>query len=413
MKAVRPSRFFLVSVALLLVATFTLLLHVLEIRRAGWLEAYLPPARLVSLPEFTLRLRRLGSRDVVGSRELFPWATDTFQELLGERTESDARGIVISASDAYVPYARHLILTLRRVHNCTLPVTVAFCGHRDLSTRSRRILGGLHKVEAVDICTPLYLDNSELRLSGYTVKPYAHLLAGRYRHAILLDADAVLLRDPSFLFESDQYTATGAIFFRDRSVSREKCPKRKAFFDAIFGHGLVPESVKALRIYRLESGDEQESGMVVIDRKRHLKSLLGACKLVGHPYDRRRFYSSFHGDKEAFWLGAEMAQTRYSWGEDQCGGVGRVVDGSLCGHILHFEPGTTKPFWFNGSIRQSRHGPDAPGNFSHYSSGGTWELKDSCNHGAGITAMDGQQVSTMNAIASLYRTKKQVDDILL
>ena len=52
------------------------------------------------------------------------------------------------------------------------------------------------------------------RLGGWELKPYA-VMHSRFREVLLLDADNVPVRDPSFLFDRPEYRDTGALFWPD------------------------------------------------------------------------------------------------------------------------------------------------------------------------------------------------------
>lgn len=58
----------------------------------------------------------------------------------------------------------------------------------------------------------------QLQLDGYMAKPYtikvAALLNSAFEDILFLDADNVVVRDPTYLFDSPEYLDTGAMFFR-------------------------------------------------------------------------------------------------------------------------------------------------------------------------------------------------------
>ena len=58
----------------------------------------------------------------------------------------------------------------------------------------------------------------QLKLDGYMAKPYtikvAALLNSGFEDILFLDADNVAVRDPTYLFDTQEYLDTGAMFFR-------------------------------------------------------------------------------------------------------------------------------------------------------------------------------------------------------
>jgi hypothetical protein len=52
-------------------------------------------------------------------------------------------------------------------------------------------------------------------LNGWELKPYA-IIHSRFREVLLLDADNVVVVDPTYLFEDAEYKQTGSLFWSDR-----------------------------------------------------------------------------------------------------------------------------------------------------------------------------------------------------
>ena len=53
-----------------------------------------------------------------------------------------------------------------------------------------------------------------LHLTGYQSKVMA-IMSSRFREVLYLDADNTAVTDPTDLFETSQYTSTGALFWKD------------------------------------------------------------------------------------------------------------------------------------------------------------------------------------------------------
>lgn len=302
--------------------------------------------------------------------------------------------------------ALHLVRSLRHVHRCQLPVTIAYCGENDLPEGSRRLLQSVDPtgVELLDICSGGYSKLKGLGLRGYEIKGFAALFAGEYRQAIMMDADAVFLKSPEALFDDPAYLDTGALYFRDRVGDEAKA---KGVADFLRNAFLPSDTLKRSRLYSGVSWHEQESGVVVIDRHKQWRSLLASCALMGPRPARRHFFGLLHGDKEAFWLGAEAVGAKYSWAEPRCGVIGNVAedgDGAqmVCGKILHFDR-EGRPYWLNGGILSDhRNLQSSPRRLTHYSMEARSDIATMCNHGAKPVALGAKEAADLESIARLW-----------
>src|SRR4030095_11144208 len=144
----------------------------------------------------------------------------------------------------------------------------------------------------------VYCVNAELvrkrypvkRLNGWELKCYA-LLHSRFQEVMLLDADNVPVRDPSFLFATPAYEATGALFWPDFG----RFSQEKAIWDA---SGLE---------YRDEP--EFESGQIVLDKARTWRTLSVAMHLNENS---QWWYRLMLGDKDTFHIAWRKLKQDYS-----------------------------------------------------------------------------------------------------
>lgn len=186
-------------------------------------------------------------------------------------------------------------------------------------------------------------------LKGWDCKSFA-LLASSFREALVMDADTVFVQDPLQVFRQPEYTKTGSLFFYDRSSS---------FNPGVFRDGpqwfldLIPypsETALLSRWLTDRSQHEQESGVVVLDKKKNLIGLLAAC-LMNSAKHREESYSHFWGDKETFWIGMELARKPYLFSPGYGGAAGTVhqIDekSMVCGRLAHADF-AGKLLWFNG-----------------------------------------------------------------
>jgi hypothetical protein len=136
-------------------------------------------------------------------------------------------------------------------------------------------------------------------LKGFALKPFA-LLHSRFKRALLLDCDAIVLRDPRSLFFDRGFAARGAWLWPD-----------------IYGAGMVSEEAyslsglnasasAALDSAKGEFSRHAESGQVLIDRSRHLDALEWAWLLNAFG-DRTGLYKKVYGDKDTFGIGFALA----------------------------------------------------------------------------------------------------------
>lgn len=146
----------------------------------------------------------------------------------------------------------------------------------------------------------------------------------------------------------------------------------------------VPRS----RWFRDLSSHEQESGVVVVDKKKALTGLLSSCKMNGVTECNAVVYRHVYGDKETYWVGFEVTQTSYAFVKSFAGVIGSHgrgdTDGSpeyICGNHIHFDA-NGKPLWLNGGLYRNKHAKDRLEylNFTHYSisTGDDWEFGANC-----------------------------------
>jgi len=121
------------------------------------------------------------------------------------------------------------------------------------------------------------------------------------------------------------------------------------------------------------SQHEQESGVVLINKKSRFVGLLSVCKM-NSKWERDLFsYEYFHGDKETFWTGFEMVQEPYAFMRNYGGVIGELRpdnDQSVCGAQLH-QDHEGQPLWWNGGLyRNKNEGIDRYLKFGHWMAGG-------------------------------------------
>ncbi|KAJ3061191.1 hypothetical protein HDU99_005640, partial [Rhizoclosmatium hyalinum] len=155
------------------------------------------------------------------SKILYPWLlSKKHHETLGEVSASfkTQRGIVFTFPTSGFNRGVHLILTIRNILKCNLPIEIFYNGDQDLVKAKRDILAKLPgSITFVNLQERL---PNVKDMFGYSIKPFV-ILASSFREVIFLDDDVTLLQNPdTFLAESKLWKDYGSIFFLDRSFSR-------------------------------------------------------------------------------------------------------------------------------------------------------------------------------------------------
>ena len=210
---------------------------------------------------------------------LFPWTAPYFSDHMSLHASlyKAGRGIVLTAGPDQVAYLLATIPTMRHL-GCTLPIEVMYLGDEDISEDYRERLELLPGVITRDI--KQMARDTGWELSSWAAKPFAMLLSS-FQEVMFIDADAVFFRNPALLFEDPQYKQHGALFFMDRSIF----PSSKRRWLRTILPKPISNSVKQIRLWTGESGHQQESGVVLIDKWRHFMELLLVTRMNGPDRD--------------------------------------------------------------------------------------------------------------------------------
>ncbi|PJF19709.1 hypothetical protein PSACC_00474 [Paramicrosporidium saccamoebae] len=335
-------------------------------------------------------------------REIFPWAHHRFSSLLEMKASFSGRGIVIPTGSHHLRFAIHLIKHIRLL-KCSLPIIVAYSGDGDLKKEEIDYLRhmGVGTMDVAEI-----FNTASLSLHGWEIKPFA-LLAAPFEEVILADADIVFLQNPAVMLDDLDYQKHGAIIFHDRTLFAGDQGKTD-WLNRNLPHPLSRRVLES-RMYLKKSAHEQESGVVVWNKKTRLLGLLAACKMNVKAERDEVTYKVFYGDKESFWLGLEMAAQSYTHLQPVPGVIGdsrydRKKDQLVaCGRILQFDR-QAWPLWFNGAIvldKRSRAGSLKIMNFTHFAREGSWDFGTSCLD-VDVTPINGTLKAMIDEIAALW-----------
>ncbi|KAI8628484.1 glycosyltransferase family 71 protein [Xylariaceae sp. FL1651] len=239
------------------------------------------------------------------ARMLFPFTAPYFSDhmTLHAQIKNGGRGIVLTAGDNQARYLLTTIYTFRKL-GCDLPIEVMYLGDSDLGEDHRLELEDLPGVTTRDISQ--MVDDAGWSLAGWAAKPYAILLSS-FREVIFIDADSLFFQNPATLFDDPDYVETGALFFRDRMIMPES---KRRWLQQVLPRP-IPKIVKESRWWTGQSGHQQESGVVVVDKWKHFVAMLLVCRFNGSDRDTRDgktgVYEMMYGDKETFWIGFLLA----------------------------------------------------------------------------------------------------------
>lgn len=285
-----------------------------------------------------------------------------------------SKGIVISLGKKDFQYACHLILGIRHVLHSTLPIQIAYAGDGDLPMEYREKLLSLgDDIETLDLL-PLIDDTTmDLAHGTFAIKPVAMLLSS-FEQVMVVDADAIFLQPPEVLFKSKGYQDTGTYFFHDRLLHPGGFADRHAWYKSHLKYNQPSASLKDLTSWKGSYSDEQESGVVLLDKGR-TPILLGLLHICWQNSAAGREHMIWtEGDKETFWLGLEMCQVPYYFAENYGISLGPVDDGNVCGNAIAHLDESDRLLWFNGALLADKHKDKRIyANFTHYIRDGHWE----------------------------------------
>jgi FkbM family methyltransferase len=216
--------------------------------------------------------------------------------------------------------------TLRH-HGCTLPIEFWF------------LPGEMEEIPHVELfakqvaATCHVLDTNNMRcVHGWQVKINA-ILQSKHTQILHIDADNIVAKDPTYLFDCQQFRDNEAMFWVDN-------PHVNDFHGRIIEHQW--KRVGSSRTDRLH---DIETGQMLIDKDRAAKALA----IIKHFADRADYWEGFnggepgvwYGDKTSFHMGFILTETRHhnqKWNRWDAGGFYAHTDPSgdlLFQHACH------------------------------------------------------------------------------
>ncbi|KAL7754471.1 hypothetical protein RI367_000452 [Sorochytrium milnesiophthora] len=319
----------------------------------------------------------------------FPWLLDPVSSLRQQWTPG-SRGIVFTFTKSDSIYAYTLMRAIRHLGS-QLPIVVMYGGASDLPDTFRAVFEEIRDISFVDMSKMLRWDVAQVKT--YAHKPFAMLFAP-FEEVMVVDADAGFFQAPDPLFDDVRFRETGTLFFSDRSVLWTHESGR---YVSQWVRSLLPnlsDAAKSLRVFRGVSNHEQESAVVLINKRgAALHGLLLACALNAHSV-RPDVYRNVLGDKETYWIAFEALGLPYAFMPVYAGAMGFLsrhwyTNNAVCGFLIHFDR-SGQPLWWNGGVVHDRNPPLRYWNFTHYKadttdSGAEWQIlpqeeNQSCLH---------------------------------
>jgi len=161
-------------------------------------------------------------------------------------------GIVIpAAGDGLIANAWVCVHMLRKL-GCTLPIQIWHFSPDEVSLETKSHLGSLN-VKCLDV-TSVLRDFESCQTVSWELKTHA-VLHSPFKKVLCLDADAVPVVNPEFLFDTPQFNETGAIFWPH------------------FGHLRSDSPIWKLCDVPYRDEPQWDAGQLVVDKERCWKAL--------------------------------------------------------------------------------------------------------------------------------------------
>ncbi|ETV95136.1 hypothetical protein H310_11404 [Aphanomyces invadans] len=245
------------------------------------------------------------------------------------------RAILMIVYDKVLPSAYAAIRVIRD-HGCTLPVEMWYRPD-EMQIDDNALIQHLIRdfnVHMREIFDP--------RAIGFHTKPYA-VFYSHYDNVLLLDADNVPVRDPTYLFDDPAFVESGALFWPDY------WQPPNSLFD-VTSHSLLWQ----LLDMEFVSEFEQESGQVLINRRRSHAAL---NMLMYYSTNRPKLLDNLKlvwGDKDLFRLAWRNTSTLYHMmtRPPAIGGIYSYTKRIFCGlAMIQYDPTGQIIFFHRNSIK--------------------------------------------------------------
>ncbi|ETP25115.1 hypothetical protein F441_01992 [Phytophthora nicotianae CJ01A1] len=238
-----------------------------------------------------------------------------------DENEEPKAGIVMVVYPTLLASAYASVRTLRDVHNCQLPIEIWY-----RSDELMRVPGALEPLKGLagkevegDIT---FREITDRRAFRFAAKVYA-LYHSAFDQVLFLDADNVPVRDPAFLFESEEFVRTGSVFWPDFWH-----PQYTIF------HIMADSLLWQLLDMKYVNMFEQESGQLLIDRRRHTATMELVNFYTFHSPNHFDQLKLVYGDKDLFRYAWIKLNVPFYMIQTPPAVAGKVVNESFCGMTM-------------------------------------------------------------------------------
>ncbi|KAG7392032.1 hypothetical protein PHYBOEH_006508 [Phytophthora boehmeriae] len=227
-------------------------------------------------------------------------------------------GIVMVIYPKIVASAYASIRVLREVLGCRLPIEIWFRPDEmrkvTASIDPLRQLAVNDTIEFREIDDPLAIE--------FATKVFA-IYHSAFDRVLFLDSDNVPVQDPTFLFQSHEFMKTGAVFWPDFWQ-----PSHTLFH--------LHQDSMLWELLQIPFVDmfEQESGQVLVNRRRHAASLEIVNFFTFHRPNPFMQLKLVWGDKDLFRLAWLKLQAPFHMIKTPPAVAGKVINGLFCGMTM-------------------------------------------------------------------------------
>lgn len=230
-------------------------------------------------------------------------------------------GIVMVVYPSLLASAYASVRTLREVLKCRLPIEIWY-----RTDELRRVPGALEPLkelaekDGADGIT--FREIKDKRALRFAAKVHA-VYNSNFDQVLFLDADNVPVRDPAYLFESAEFVRTGAVFWPDFWH-----PQYTIFH--IMGDSLLWQLLDMQYVNMFE----QESGQLLIDRRRNAATMELVNFFTFHSPNHFEQLKLVYGDKDLFRYAWIKLNVPFSMIQTAPAVAGKVVNESFCGMTM-------------------------------------------------------------------------------
>lgn len=200
---------------------------------------------------------------------------------------SAGRGVVISGGGSYLP-SSYLAVRSLRASGCTLPIQLWHVGSKEFPAPLHELFMrfGVEPVDSLSFPEATRFKS----LAGFQNKPFS-IFMSPFQQVLSIDADNIALRDPTFLFDDQNFASSGAIFWPD-------------FLTATPQYWSIKPGAWELLGLSPRQDAENETGQLLIDKQRCWQAMLVTLHMNQHS----DFYYTHcsYGDKDTYTLAWDL-----------------------------------------------------------------------------------------------------------